>query len=291
MQRHPAWPPLSTLDVHADPWEPIQFIMELLFLVPKDSSTLHRDFNQCFMRTDESPEIFYGRLDDLALACMADDNQILVNFYRGLTPPVRKMMGLPDPSLNLQSTVRLAVRAYRAISDEAAFLVASQRRGQSGLNTIVAASGKHQALNDDDEDAAAKLLPMDASRFQQHQKSPSKDNKHSSQQHQSSPSKQRHESNSSRGKSRFKSKPRGAPPGPGKTLGTTPGAICAGCGFDGHTIDQCGRVKAVAARLREAKEKGLTVLALGSPSNCLMITCITFNQQSHRQVMWDTGAG
>jgi hypothetical protein len=55
------------------------------------------------MRTDESPEIFYGRLDDLTLACMADDSQIL-------TPPVRKTMGLPDSSLKLQSMVRLAVR-------------------------------------------------------------------------------------------------------------------------------------------------------------------------------------
>ena len=95
MQRHPIWPPLSLLDPNLDPWEPIQHVMELMFLVPKDSATVHQEFDQCFMRSDESPQDYYGRLDELALQCVVNDSQILVKFYRGLTPPVRKMMGLP----------------------------------------------------------------------------------------------------------------------------------------------------------------------------------------------------
>jgi hypothetical protein len=81
---------------------------------------------------------------------------------------------------------------------------------------------------------------------------------YSSQHQQLSQSKQHHESSFCRGKSQFKSKPLNAPKGPGKTLGTTLGAICSICGFDGHTADQCGRVKAVRAKLQAAREKGLT---------------------------------
>jgi hypothetical protein len=63
MMEHPLWPKLNDMDPSEDPWSTIKQIMEEMYYMPKDDIAIMFEYLKCTMRSDESPQAYYARLD------------------------------------------------------------------------------------------------------------------------------------------------------------------------------------------------------------------------------------
>ena len=87
------------------------------------------------MKSDETVEELFDRLDALAYLANASEAEIWTNFHRGLTPEVSDKMLIPEPSWALQELVRRAVATQRYIRQSA---ITARRRSKAmeNLTTI-----------------------------------------------------------------------------------------------------------------------------------------------------------
>ena len=277
MMEHPMWPQLNDMDPSEDPWHTVKQVMEEMFFMPKDDISLMQDYLRCTMRLDESPQVFYARLDEAALAAKQPDDSIRACFWRGLTKKLKDRMGTFNPSsMTLQAIVTRAVQAHLSLAEDDRV---EPNRKAPGCNTMSAPSATSskdaQPTSEDDNDSqSAKLLAMNHDKSQ----SPKKNYNNSS------------KPKFQKGKPHHKSSQRSDSSKPTEPLPSTPGVVCSICGFMGHTAAQCKRGQVVAARLEEAKKKGFTILVLREYEHSLMHSFLIINNQANRPVMWDSGA-